>query len=102
MVGSGWSGSPCLRMQVAHSTSDWAALSFGTVVTGVPLWVALVVFETLATDGGPGPVPPHAASPRATAMTRTASSPAGRYRAVISLRFARCLIHALPSKQQWD
>ena len=69
---------------------------------GLPLWVASVVVETFATDGGPGPVPPHAASPMATAMTRTASPPARRYRTVVSLRFARCLIHALPSKRQLD
>ena len=57
MVGSGWPGSPWLRMQLAHSMSDWAALSFGTVVAGVPLWVASVVVETLATGGGPVPSP---------------------------------------------
>src|SRR5579863_3995514 len=59
IVGSGWLGSPWLRMQVAHSTSDCAAFVFGAVVAVLVPLVAPMVVETLATGGEPEPVPPH-------------------------------------------
>src|SRR5665213_3814053 len=70
IVGSGWFESPWLRMQFAHSTSDWAASFFATVAAVLPpLSALLVVVETLATDGEPDPVVPQADRPNATAAT---------------------------------
>ena len=66
IVGSGWFGSPWLRMQFAHATSDWAAVSLGTVAVVLPLAPLPVVVGTLATDGEPDPGPPQADSPSAT------------------------------------
>ena len=59
-------------MQVAHSTSDFAAFVFGAAAAVLPPCVGVVV-ETLATEGEPDPVPPHAASPRAIAATASAN-----------------------------
>jgi hypothetical protein len=66
-------------MQFAQSTSDWAASLFGTVLAVLPFWVALVVVDTLATEG-PDPVPPQADRSNATAATAATSRtvPCGR------------------------
>jgi hypothetical protein len=87
IVGSDWFGSPWLRMQFAHSTSDWAASPFETVLEVLPLLTATVVVETLATEGEPDPVAPHAASPTAAAAT-AASVLSRRERDFVSLRVA--------------
>ena len=72
MVGSTWSGSPWLRMQLAHSSSNWVGLPFGSVV--VVLAVALpLLLPRLATCGELEP--PHAASPIAAAAARAAIPP---------------------------
>jgi hypothetical protein len=84
IVGSAWSGSPCLRMQAAHSFSNWVGLPVdGRVVEPPSLALPLLLplgFASLATVGElvptpavGAPEPPHAASPTAVAATRTAS-----------------------------
>jgi hypothetical protein len=84
-------------MQFAHSTSDWVAVPAcgAVVVDPVLLLLVLALFPKLATCGGFGEPPPHAASPMATAVTRMASAPDRPN--VLGLWHRPCARDALPS-----